>query len=78
MDAAVHEHTHLANVERLLTPREVADLLAIPEETLCAWRARRQQLPYVKVGHLVRYRRDDLALYLAERVRPSQPEEAAA
>ena len=41
----------------LLTPDEVADLLDVSVQTLASWRSSgRYDLPYVKIGRLVRYR----------------------
>ena len=53
----------------LLTPRDVARQLAVSEETLTTWRCtRRQHIPFVKVGRLVRYKREDVSAYIAERL----------
>lgn len=49
----------------LLTPEQVATALSVSHRTLAAWRStRRNPLPYVKVGRLVRYRRQDVAAWL--------------
>ena len=49
----------------LLTPDQVATDLGLSLRTLAAWRSsRRSALPWVKVGRLVRYRRQDLAAWL--------------
>ncbi|WP_339349632.1 helix-turn-helix domain-containing protein [Bifidobacterium indicum] len=56
---------------KLLTPAEAAEILVIPVSTLNAWRAQRIELPYVRIGHLVRYRQEDvLALIETNMVRP--------
>lgn len=53
----------------LLTPEQVAQKLAISENTLTTWRSTgRQQIPFVKVGHLVRYRPADVAAYVERRL----------
>jgi len=40
----------------LLTEGEVAQRLSVKPQTLAKWRCtRRHPLPYVKIGHLVRY-----------------------
>lgn len=45
-----------SDIERLLTPEEVAQWLGIEVETLNVWRAtNRYDLAYIKVGRLVRY-----------------------
>ena len=47
--------------EALLAPEQVADLLGVAEQTLAAWRTTgRYDLPYVKIGRLVRYRQSDI------------------
>jgi excisionase family DNA binding protein len=49
----------------LLTPDEVADLLGVSVQTLASWRTTgRYELPYVKIGRLVRYRADALEEFL--------------
>ena len=56
---------------KLLTPAEAAEILVIPVGTLNAWRAQRIELPYVRIGRLVRYRQEDvLALIETNMVRP--------
>lgn len=47
---------------KLLKPSEVAEALGVKESTLEAWRCRGggPALPFVKVGHAVRYRESDL------------------
>ena len=46
---------------KLLTPRDVSDLLGITIHTLAVWRCeQRYNLPYIKAGRLVRYRREDV------------------
>ena len=51
---------------RLLTPRDVADLLGVTIQTLAVWRCEgRYALPYVKAGRLVRYRRADVDAFIA-------------
>ena len=41
----------------LLTPQQVADLLAIPTSTLSRWRTERREIPLVTVGRVIRSRR---------------------
>lgn len=53
---------------KLMTPQEVADYIGVSVETLNVWRAtRRYNLPYVKVGRLVRYKMRDILAFLEER-----------
>ena len=50
---------------KLLTTREAAEYLNIPQKTLEQWRSRRQGPPYLKVGPLhVRYDRSQLERWL--------------
>lgn len=51
--------------ERLLSPPQAADYLGVKPQTLAAWRCtRRYPLPYVRVGHSIRYRESDLRAFL--------------
>ncbi len=62
---------------RLLTPGETAAAIGVCPATLSIWRCtKRYNLPYVKVGRLVRYRATDVIDFLEQRrVTPSsQPE----
>jgi excisionase family DNA binding protein len=53
------------NGERLLCPEEVADRLDVSPQTLANWRRDPDyELPFVKVGRLVRYRESDLEDFL--------------
>ena len=55
---------------KLLTPKQTAEMLGIAVQTLAIWRCtNRYQLPYVKVGRLVRYRAEQVAEFLHERAR---------
>ncbi len=52
----------------LLGPAEVAQLLDVKVQTLSVWRCvGRHSLPYVKVGRLIRYRRQDVDAWLTGR-----------
>lgn len=62
------ENTH--KTESLLNRREAAEYLGIKEHTLCVWASEnRYDLPYVKVGRLVKYRLSDLAAFVARNTR---------
>jgi excisionase family DNA binding protein len=50
--------------ERLMTPQEVADFLAMPVLTLQTWRAKRRGPRIYRVGRHVRYRREDVEEWL--------------
>ncbi len=53
---------------KLLTPRQVADLLQVREQTLATWRCNaRHDLPFVRIGRAIRYRPEDVEKWLASR-----------
>ena len=55
-------------IPKLLTPKEAGAILGVKASTLAIWRATsRYDLPYVKCGHLVRYREEDLFDFLDRR-----------
>lgn len=56
----------------LLDEKTTAEFLGVEPGTLSVWRSTgRYAVPFVKVGHLVRYRRSDLEIWLESRTRPS-------
>lgn len=51
--------------KEFMTRKEAAHLLGIKEQTLAKWASvGRYDLPYIKVGKAVRYRRADIESYL--------------
>jgi len=53
----------------LMTPEQVAEYLGIEVETLNVWRCtKRYNLPYTKIGRLVRYRADDVEAFVTSRI----------
>jgi excisionase family DNA binding protein len=52
--------------ERMLSPTELADYLAIPVQTIYQWRHRGEGPPGYRVGRHVRYRWFDIQAWLAE------------
>jgi len=49
----------------LLTRREAAAYLGVSEQTLAIWKCTgRYNLPYVKIGRLVKYKRADLDAFI--------------
>lgn len=59
----------------LLTPDQVAATLGLSHRTLATWRSsRRSELPWVKVGSRIRYRRQDVAAWLESRRHTSSAE----
>jgi len=58
----------MANMQnQLLEEREVAEYLRISVITLRNWRSARRELPYIKVGGMVRYRSKDIENYLKDK-----------
>lgn len=56
--------------EKLLTTEEAAEFLGITPGTLSVWRCtRRYEIPYIKVGKLVKYRKSALDAFLNDRTR---------
>lgn len=55
--------------EPLLTPNEAARLLGIKVETLAVWRStKRYALPYCKIGRSVKYRLQDIEIFIESRL----------
>lgn len=60
----------LISANDLLDEREAAKYIGVGEGTLPVWRCtNRYNLPYLKIGRLVRYRKSDLDLWLDSRVK---------
>lgn len=58
------------NDDLLLNDAEAAQLLGVSPATLSVWRCTgRYNIPFVKVGRLVRYRQADLVAWLDRRTR---------
>jgi excisionase family DNA binding protein len=51
----------------LLTTEETAAYLGVKPQSLAIWRLRGENLPFVKVGRLVRYRRSDVEKWIESR-----------
>ena len=56
-------------LERLLTPEEAAELLQVPISWMYQHTRRRSldRIPFVKVGHYVRFREEDILSYINRR-----------
>ena len=64
------------STDTLLTTKEVANLTGLSRETLAQWRSQRRGIPYLKMGHAVRYDPADVQAYLEGcRVSVSVPKE---
>lgn len=59
---------HAKMNDSLLTPRQVADLLSVKLSTIYQWTHTRQ-IPCVKLGRLVRFRRSMIEKWINQRER---------
>ncbi len=58
---------------QLLTPPAAAEYLGVSVDTLSVWRCvGRYNIPFIKVGRLVKYRKSDLDAWLEKRLRGGQ------
>lgn len=65
-------HQIVENSRSLLDDKEAASMLDVSPGTLGVWRSTgRYNLPFIKVGRNVRYRRADLDAWLEKRCRES-------
>jgi excisionase family DNA binding protein len=64
----MHSLTKEGEMESLLSVKETAGLLGITESTLATWRClKRYNLPWIKVGRLCKYRREDIEKFISDR-----------
>jgi excisionase family DNA binding protein len=61
-----------------LATTQVAVLLGLHPATLRQWRHQRRGIPYCKIGGAVRYSREAVLAYIADRTRPVGTAEAEA
>lgn len=60
-------------IQQLLTTKEAAAYLGVTESTLAVWRCdKRYNIPYIKVGHLIKYRLNALDAWLESRTKGDQ------
>lgn len=73
MDTTAPTQAHIVQVTReLMDEAEAADYLDVAPGTLSVWRSTgRYNLPFIKVGRRVKYRRAALDAWLATRTRSS-------
>ena len=50
--------------KQLFTAEEVSEITGVPLSTLAQWRYRKQGIPYLRMGRLVRYDAADVESYL--------------
>lgn len=62
------ERTDRLGVEKLLTPEEASEILRVKVSWLYQHTRRRSRdrIPFVKVGHYVRFREEDLLAYIEQ------------
>ena len=68
-------------IERHFSPRELAELYNLREQTLAQWRHRSKKEPaapargprFTKIGRLVRYAESDVRLWLSQREHVATP-----
>jgi predicted DNA-binding transcriptional regulator AlpA len=65
-------------MKKLLTTREAAELLGHGVQTLCNWRVQGCGPRFVKFGHRVGYREEDIDAFVARNIRTSTSETEAA
>jgi predicted DNA-binding transcriptional regulator AlpA len=66
-------------LELLLTPRQAAEFLGLPESTLAQWRSQRKGPLYVELeSRLVRYRSSDLETYIGQHLVETKVDKAHA
>jgi excisionase family DNA binding protein len=61
-------------LSRLLTVQELADLLQVPVKTIYTWRYKGIGPPAVPLGRYLRFRADDIAVWLGKRADPVRPD----
>jgi predicted DNA-binding transcriptional regulator AlpA len=67
--ASAMQPTTLNQPERLLSRKEAATFLGVSVSCLANWACtKRQPLPYVKLGNMVRYRMRDLEAFVTEQM----------
>ena len=65
--AAILKHQ---STDPLFTPPEAAAYIGVTENTLSVWRCvGRYEIPFVKIGRLVRYKRSDIEAWIESRTR---------
>jgi hypothetical protein len=57
-------YCHVMRPTKLLSEQEVVEEYGLNLLTLRDWRHERRVLPFIKLGHAVRYRRSDIEEYL--------------
>ncbi len=50
----------------MLTPQQAADMLEVTEKTLANWRCQKVNIPFIKLGRMVRYDSADVQRWLQD------------
>ncbi len=76
IENVITENQKQQSTDSLLTPPEAAAFLGVTENTLSVWRCvGRYEIPFVKIGSLVRYKRTDLEAWIKSRTRSANTTE---
>ena len=51
-------------LDPLNTPLKVSEAITVPVGTLAFWRYQNKNLPYVKVGRMIRYKKEDVITFV--------------
>ena len=62
-------------MQKLLTPQQVAELLEVKPSTIYQW-THQGFIPHVKIGRMVRYRKETIIKFLADNERTSTSDPA--
>jgi excisionase family DNA binding protein len=60
-----------SNLPKLLKPAELSDQLGVPKPTIYSW-VRRGDIPFVKLGGLVRFDPEEINTWIGERKHPAR------
>lgn len=56
---------NLQNTDKLLTQKEVKEIIGLADSTLEQWRLKGKGPKFIKLGRLVRYRLSDIDAYIS-------------
>lgn len=73
-----NKNSAINDLPRLASPNQVSLYTGIPTNTLAFWRFEGSHLPFVKMGRLIRYRREDVLSFINNNVFSSTAEAKAA
>ncbi|MBZ5644479.1 MAG: helix-turn-helix domain-containing protein [Acidobacteriia bacterium] len=69
----------MSEMQPLLTPRQASEILGVTVGTLAIWRClHRYDLPYKKIGRLVKYEQEAVAAFIDRRDGPCDPPTSSA